>query len=57
MNICITESLCYTPETNTTLKISYIPVKLKCFFLKKVVVSFKLKQQFDWMYLYLLGTL
>ena len=24
--ICMTESLCYTPETNTTLLINYTPV-------------------------------
>ena len=26
--ICITDSLCCTPETNTTLSINYIPVKI-----------------------------
>ena len=25
--ICITESLCYTPESNTTLKGNYTPIK------------------------------
>ena len=31
MNICtcITESLCYTPGSNTTLKGNYTPIKLK----------------------------
>ena len=29
MNICIIESLCCTPETNTTLLINYNPVKFK----------------------------
>ena len=27
--MCVTESLCYTPETNTTLWINYTPIKLK----------------------------
>ena len=27
--ICITESLCYTPETNMTLLINYAPIKKK----------------------------
>ena len=29
--ICITDSLCCTPETNTTLKINYTPIKRKKF--------------------------
>ena len=33
MCICITDSLCCTPETNTTLQINYTPIK---FFFKKV---------------------
>ena len=28
MNIRITESLCCTPETNTTLQTNYAPIKL-----------------------------
>ena len=27
--ICITDSLCYTPETNTTLLVNATPIKLK----------------------------
>ena len=28
-HLCVTESLCYTPETNTTLSISYTPIENK----------------------------
>ena len=28
MSICITESLCCTAETNTTLEINYTPIKI-----------------------------
>ena len=28
ISICITKSLCYTPETNTTLKINYVLLKM-----------------------------
>ena len=27
MNTCITESLCYKPETNTVFQINYTPIK------------------------------
>ena len=26
--VCVTDSLCYTPETNTTLKINYTAIKI-----------------------------
>ena len=26
---CMTDSICYTPETNTTLKVNYTPIKFK----------------------------
>ena len=36
--VCKTDSLCSTPETNTTLQIDYTPIKV---FLKKKLFFFK----------------
>ena len=43
MYICITESLCCTPETNTTLKINYILQFLKM--VKKKEIKYKRKKK------------
>ena len=26
--VCITDTLCYTPETNATLEVNYTPIKI-----------------------------
>ena len=37
MSVCITESLCYILETNTTLQINYISIQ---FFRKRPIFTF-----------------
>ena len=42
--VCITESLCCTPETNTTLLINYTPIENKN--LQKTLLSKKKKKTY-----------
>ena len=37
MDLCITESLCCTPETNTTFSINYTPINIFLIILKREV--------------------
>ena len=39
-HVCMTESLCWSPETITTLLIGFIPIQNKKFFFKKTGVYY-----------------
>ena len=46
--ICITDSLCYIPEANTTLQINYTPINIKKKDAWDKTEHFRTMQEYRW---------